>query len=224
VVAGAVPGQSSWWWLCCVRNLTTVLIDEFGDLIQEGYSGGDAFGQAIIGTLVPHMENHRDQTVVIAAGYPMACQRVLAVNPGLRSRFATTIEFHSYTPDELIAIAERQAAEAGDMLEVGAADAVLRASLERFYNSQTSTAAGDVIRGIDTLGNARFVRTIIEGAQLHRAQRLVTDYGLADLDLSDENLADDIAPDVFAMLTAEDLAEGLTSALPPQWRGKHAVN
>jgi SpoVK/Ycf46/Vps4 family AAA+-type ATPase len=197
----------------------TVLVDEFGELIQEGYSGGDAFGQAIIGTLVPHMENHRDQTVVIAAGYPMACQRVLAVNPGLRSRFATTIEFHSYTPDELIAIAEKQAAEAGDTLLAGAADAVLRTSFERFYNSKTSTAAGDVVRGIDTLGNARFVRTIIEGAQLHRAQRLVTDYGLADLDLGDESIGDDIAADVFAMLTAEDLAEGLASALPPQWRG-----
>jgi type VII secretion ATPase EccA len=196
----------------------TVFIDEFGDLIQEGYSSGDAFGQAIIGTLVPHMENHRDQTVVIAAGYPMACQRVLAVNPGLRSRFATAIEFHSYTPDELIAIAENQAAQAGDALVSGAADAVLRASFERFYQSTSSTAAGDVVRGIDTLGNARFARTIIEGAQLHRAQRLVANYGLADLDLADENVADDIAPDEFAMLTADDLAEGLASALPPQWR------
>jgi hypothetical protein len=47
----------------------------------------------------------------------------------------------------------------------------------------------------------------------------VTDYGLADLDLGDESIGDDIAADVFAMLTAEDLAEGLASALPPQWRG-----
>jgi type VII secretion ATPase EccA len=197
----------------------TVLLDEFGDLIQEGYSGGDAFGQAIIGTLVPHMENHRDQTVVIGAGYPMACQRVLAVNAGLRSRFATTIEFHSYTPNELIAIAEKQAAEAGDALVAGAVDTVLRAPLERFYQSKTSTAAGDVIRGIDELGNARFIRTIIEGAQLHRAQRLVIDYGLAEVDLADQNVGDDIASDVFAMLTADDLAEGLTAALPSQWRG-----
>jgi type VII secretion ATPase EccA len=196
----------------------TVFLDEFGDLIQEGYAGGDAFGQAIIGTLVPHMENHRDQTVVIGAGYPMACQRVLSVNPGLRSRFATTIEFHSYTPDELIAIAERQAAEAGDTLVAGAADIVLRASFERFYESKTSTAAGDVVRGIDTLGNARFVRTIIEGAQLYRAQRLVTDYGLAELDLADQSVGEEITADVFAMLTADDLAEGLASALPRQWQ------
>src|SRR5262249_42861504 len=127
--------------------------------------------------------------------------------------------FHSYTPDELIAIAEKQAAEAGDTLVAGAADGVLRSSFERFYESTTSTAAGDVVRRIDTLGNARFARTIIEGAQLHRAQRLVAEYGLADLDLANESLVDDIAPDVLAMLTAEDLAEGLASALPPQWRG-----
>jgi hypothetical protein len=45
----------------------------------------------------------------------------------------------------------------------------------------------------------------------------VTDYGLADLDLAEESIADDIAADVFAMLTAEDLAERLASALHPQW-------
>lgn len=196
----------------------TVLLDEFGDLIQEGYSGGDAYGQAIIGALVPHMENYRDQTVVIGAGYPMACQRVLEVNPGLRSRFSTTIAFHSYTPDELIAIAVKQAAEAGDRLAPGTVEQVLRAPLQRFYDFESSTTAGDVVRGVDTLGNARFVRTIIEGAQLHRAERLVSEYGLADADLADEAVGSEIDADAFEELTVGDLAEGLTAALPPQWR------
>jgi hypothetical protein len=75
-----------------------------------------------------------------------------------------------------------------------------------------------VVRGIDALGNARFIRTIIEGAQLYRAQRLVMDYGLADVDLADQSIAEDLAPDVFAMLTADDLSEGLAAALPPQLR------
>jgi hypothetical protein len=114
------------------------------------------------------MENHRDQTVVIGAGYPMACQKVLDVNPGLRSRFSTTIEFHTYTPDELLAIAEKVAGDAGDQLVGGATARVLREPFEKFYAMEGSTAAGDVVRGIDTLGNARFVRTIVEGAQLHR--------------------------------------------------------
>jgi hypothetical protein len=47
----------------------TVLFDEFGDLIHQGFAGRDANGQAIIGALVPWMENHRkDETVVIGAG------------------------------------------------------------------------------------------------------------------------------------------------------------
>jgi type VII secretion ATPase EccA len=197
----------------------TVLLDEFGDLYQEGYASGDAFGQAIIGTLVPHMENHRDQTVVIGAGYPMACQKVLDVNPGLRSRFSTTIEFHSYTPDELLAIAEKVAADAGDQLVSGAAAWVLREPFEKFYAMEGVTAAGDVVRGIDTLGNARFVRTIVEGAQLHRSERLVSEFGLADVDLSDASVGADIGADAFEVLTVDDLAQGLAAAVPPQFRG-----
>jgi type VII secretion ATPase EccA len=197
----------------------TVLLDEFGELIQEGYSGGDAYGQAIIGTLVPHMENYREETVVIGAGYPMACQKVFDVNPGLRSRFSTTIEFHSYTPDELIAIAEKQAGDGGDRLVAGAAEQVLREPFEKFYAAQTSTAAGDVVRGIDTLGNARFVRTVIEGAQLHRSERLVSEFGLADLDLSDDAVGADIGTDAFEVLTVADLAEGLAAAVPRGFRG-----
>ena len=197
----------------------TVLIDEFGDLIQQGYSGGDAYGMAIIGALVPHMENHRDETVVIGAGYPMACQHVLDVNPGLRSRFSTTIEFHSYTPDELIAIAGKQAGDAGDRLEPGAAEQVLRAPFERFYATQSATAAGDVVRGVDTLGNARFVRTVLERAQEHRSARLVSEFGLDEVDLSDEAAGSDIGTDALEVLTAVDLAEGLGAALPRGFRG-----
>jgi hypothetical protein len=56
---------------------------------------------------------------------------------------------------------------------------------EKFYAAQAATAVGDVVRGIDTLGNARFVRTVIENAQLHRLERLVREFGLADADLRD---------------------------------------
>jgi hypothetical protein len=53
---------------------------------------------------------------------------------------------------------------------------------------QSQTVDGDVIRGIDTLGNARFVWTVIKGARLHRSQRLAAEFGLAELDLSDETV------------------------------------
>ncbi|MDT5259396.1 MAG: hypothetical protein QOD10_4476 [Mycobacterium sp.] len=163
-------------------------------------------------------KNHRDETVVIAAGYPMACQRVLEANAGLRSRFATTIAFASYSPDELIAIADRIAVDAGDTIAAGATD-VLRDPLTRFYGIQTETAVGDVIRGIDELGNARFVRTVIEGAQQHRAERIVTQYGLSEVDLTDVTVGEDIAVSDLEQLIAEDVAEGLASALPTSFRG-----
>jgi hypothetical protein len=148
----------------------------------------------------------------------MACQRVLEANAGLRSRFATTIAFASYSPDELIAIADRIAVDAGDTIAAGATD-VLRDPLTRFYGVQTETAVGDVIRGIDELGNARFVRTVIEGAQQHRAERIVTQYGLSEVDLTDVTVGEDIAVSDLEQLIAEDVAEGLASALPTSFRG-----
>ena len=50
------------------------------------------------------MENHRDELVVFGAGYAKAMDRILKVNPGLRRRFSTVIEFYSYTPSDLIAL------------------------------------------------------------------------------------------------------------------------
>lgn len=197
----------------------TVFLDEFGDLIHEGFSHGDPYGQAIIGALVPWMENHRDETVFIGAGYPMACQRVLRVNPGLQSRLSTIIEFQSYTPDELIAIAEAIVAKAGDTVEPGVAKQVLAEPLARYYSKYHTTAAGDVVRVIDVLGNARFIRTVIDRAQEHRSDRLVNEFGLAAADLADEGAAVDIGVETLALLSGEDLAAGLHEALPPGLRG-----
>ena len=78
-----------------------VFIDEMHNLHDPGYSKGDPYGTAIIETLLPFMENHRVDLVVFGAGYPMAMERMLTANQGLRRRFATTIVFESYTPDEL---------------------------------------------------------------------------------------------------------------------------
>lgn len=195
-----------------------VFIDEFGDLIGRGYSQGDPYGQAIIATLVPWMENERANTVIVAAGYPRACQRVLASNDGLQSRFSMIIEYHSYTPDELIAIAEGIAAQAGDKLSPGAADRVLRKPFSRYYTEQHTNDDGDVIRQIDILGNARFVRTIIERAQEARNERIVTGYGLTDLDLTDDEAGADVADDALVQLTADDLHTGYITALPPTLR------
>ncbi|MBU8840630.1 type VII secretion AAA-ATPase EccA [Mycolicibacterium goodii] len=195
----------------------TVFIDEFGDLIHTGYGSGDPFGQAIISTLVPFMENHRDDMVVIGAGYPMASQRVLASNDGLQSRFATTIEYTSYNPEQLLAIMEGIAAKDSDVFAPDALQS-LRQPFEVYYSTQIQTPEGDVKRVIDELGNGRWVRTVVEKAQLNRNSRIVRSLGLSAADLSDPDLGTELEEDALTVLTADDVQYGLQQALPPAMR------
>ena len=70
--------------------------------IDEAYSlAGDQYGTEAVDTLVKEMEDRRDDLVVIVAGYPEPMAVFIAQNPGLASRFRTTIEFADYTDDEL---------------------------------------------------------------------------------------------------------------------------
>ena len=72
--------------------------------IDEAYSlSGDQYGTEAIDTLVKEMEDKRDDLVVIVAGYPLPMAVFIAQNPGLESRFRTTIDFVDYTDDELVA-------------------------------------------------------------------------------------------------------------------------
>ena len=80
-----------------------LFIDEAYSLTASG-PGGDQYGQESVDTLVKEMEDRRDDLVVIVAGYPAPMAAFIAANPGLASRFRTTIEFEDYTDDELVAI------------------------------------------------------------------------------------------------------------------------
>ena len=76
--------------------------------IDEAYSlaSGDEYGSEAIDTLLKLMEDHREDFVVVAAGYPRLMDKFLASNPGLASRFNQTIEFQDYSSEELFEIFE----------------------------------------------------------------------------------------------------------------------
>jgi hypothetical protein len=157
------------------------------------------------------MENHRDELVVFGAGYAKAMDKMLEVNQGLRRRFSTVIEFFSYTPGELVALTQLMGRENEDVITDESAEALLP-SYTKFYLDETYSEDGDLIRGIDTLGNAGFVRNVVEKARDHRSFRL-----------DDEDLDAVLASDTtefterdllrFKELSSEDLAEGLSAAV-----------
>lgn len=188
-----------------------VFFDEMHTLHERGYHQGDPYGNAIINTLLLYMENHRDELVVFGAGYAKAMDKMLEVNQGLRRRFSTVIEFFSYTPDELVALTKLMGRENEDVITDESAQALLP-SYTKFYLDESYSEDGDLIRGIDTLGNAGFVRNVVEKARDHRSFRL-----------DDEDLDIVLASDTtefserdllrFKELTEEDLLEGLSAAV-----------
>lgn len=160
--------------------------------IDEAYSlSGDQYGQEAIDTLVKEMEDRRDDLVVIVAGYPVPMMVFIGQNPGLESRFRTTIDFPDYTDDELVEIFGLMAA--GAEYDVG------EPILERLR---------EVLSGVErgpTFGNARYVRNILEAAIGHHAWRLrdIAEPTLEELRLLDvEDLATPPEPEPEASAEA----------------------
>jgi SpoVK/Ycf46/Vps4 family AAA+-type ATPase len=137
-----------------------LFIDEAYTLARDAGSAS-GFGQEAIDTLVKLMEDHRDDTVVIAAGYPVEMDAFVDANPGLRSRMPRTIDFPDYTDDELLLIFAELCRGAG-YTATASAKARVRALL-----------AGSE-RG-PSFGNGRAVRTLFEQAVQAQALRLTKD-------------------------------------------------
>ncbi len=147
-----------------------LFIDEAYTLIQEGLSGGDAFGREAVDTLLARMENDRDRLVVIIAGYDDEIDRFLGANDGLASRFSRRIRFASYSPTELADIGSHIAAGRDSALTTDALVELERACAA--LCSEIRPTASGLRRGIDIVGNGRFIRNVIETAEEEREFRL----------------------------------------------------
>ena len=127
--------------------------------IDEAYSlAGDQYGQESVDTLVKEMEDRRDDLVLIVAGYPDPMAMFIAQNPGLSSRFRTTIEFADYSDDELVEIFLGMA--------VAADYDITDDTRARFSMILASTPRGPMF------GNGRFARNLLEAAIGRHAWRL----------------------------------------------------
>ncbi|MFI7608296.1 right-handed parallel beta-helix repeat-containing protein [Micromonospora sp. NPDC049366] len=135
-----------------------LFIDEAYALTDEGAGTGPSFGQEAIDTLVKLMEDHRDDIVVVAAGYSAQMRAFLSSNPGLASRFTRTIEFESYSDNELVTIVESLCRRHRYTLDYGTSQALrqLFARIPRDAN----------------FGNGRTARKVFEDAIGRQAQRL----------------------------------------------------
>ncbi|GAA4738145.1 type VII secretion AAA-ATPase EccA [Gordonia alkaliphila] len=156
-----------------------LFLDEAYTLIQEGLSGGDAFGREALDMLLARMESDRDRLVVIIAGYDDEIDRLLAANEGLASRFARRIRFPSYTPDELTRITE-VLADRRDARLTPAAAAAAREAFAELYDAVLDTPVGPR-RGTDAAGNGRYARNLLEAAEEEREHRLATSADLSAL-------------------------------------------
>ena len=142
--------------------------------IDEAYSlyrgEQDSFGLEAIDTLVKGMEDHRDELVVILAGYTKEMETFLTANSGLASRFPNKIEFPDYTADELLDITNVLARGKGYRLAESCTEP-LRGYYERRQAEDARTA-----------GNGRLARNTLEKAIFNQSRRLVAEPA-AELDL-----------------------------------------
>ena len=142
--------------------------------IDEAYSlyrgEQDSFGLEAIDTLVKGMEDHRDELVVILAGYTKEMETFLTANSGLASRFPNRIEFPDYTAVELLQITQVLAKNKGYTLAEACTEPLLG-----YYARWQETDAR-------TAGNGRLARNTLEKAIFRQSRRLVADPA-AELDL-----------------------------------------
>lgn len=138
-----------------------LFIDEAYGLVGHSTSGSGNFGADAINTLLKEMEDHRDEFVVIAAGYKDEMKEFIKANPGLASRFTNLIEFKDFNGEELEKVFMRFCALDGYHLTDDAVKK-LRELIKEALSSK-----------IDHFGNGRFMRNVFRETVMNLASRVV---------------------------------------------------
>jgi len=143
--------------------------------IDEAYSLLEAwensYGDEAINTIVQEMENCRDDTVVVFAGYPKPMEEFLSRNAGLRSRVPFHINFADYSAEEMTQITALTAEQRGFSIHPQALEKITAICEEARKNNES--------------GNGRFCRNLVENAILSYAERV---YGESN-ELGERNYA-----------------------------------
>jgi AAA+ superfamily predicted ATPase len=130
--------------------------------IDEAYAlGDDDFGKEALTQLMTDMENHRSDTVVIMAGYPKQMQKMIASNPGLKSRLPKTLTFNNYDAKSLDKISRGMLREGQYVGKPG--------------TGAKLTAATREIASTPGHGNARDVRNLVQEVRRAQAKRIASD-------------------------------------------------
>ncbi|MEV5543065.1 right-handed parallel beta-helix repeat-containing protein [Saccharopolyspora shandongensis] len=170
-----------------------LFIDEAYTLTAATGGVGPDFGQEAVDALMKMMEDHRDELVVIVAGYSELMEKFLQSNPGLASRFTRTIEFPNYSVEELVTITTNLCRKHYYELTDDGTEALI--------DYFTRVPKGE------TFGNGRVARKLFEAMINNQASRLALNPPSRDVDLSRLTAAD-IAPQTEQLeeMPAEDSA------------------
>jgi SpoVK/Ycf46/Vps4 family AAA+-type ATPase len=186
-------------------KVTAVVQKALGGIlfIDEAYSltprtdggGGDPYCTEAIDTLVKLMEDHRDDLIVIVAGYTDRMEEFLDANPGLKSRFDRKLLFDDYTPTELLAIFDGMCSEARLVMTAEAS-----AELRRHLTTMTRP---------DSFGNGRYVRSLFEQTLVRQSERLASNADRRADDLSTLEVDDLALPNARVAVSSDDLSDAL---------------
>lgn len=169
--------------------------------IDEAYTlaaKNEDFGQEAIDTILKAMEDHRDDLIVIVAGYTQPMETFINSNPGLKSRFNKYIEFPDYSIDELMAIFD---------LNCKKYDYVIQEDARGHVREKLSLMK---LSSPENFANARAVRNLFEEIITNQAGRIAAmkDPSLEDMKtITNEDLTDAEEEAISARTLAQMMAE-----------------